>query len=292
MRRLVLLACTGWLTQVHGVYYSVTLGSLQPRPSDEGTCGTAQGAALTSYNGPASAFPDRQHWMRFDLLFDRYRPGIAQFPKSEPLVSLIRRNLLRVSKTSGVDARLLLAVMMQANNGRLYDAEHPSRSIYEMLRDGAAGTGATDVCLANYINVYGNFWDALAVYNQGAAGANLQNLSDPSCCTKDYVSKIANRVQGWTDDWIVADPSSSASMATSMPQGNDLDGIPGATLALAAQSEPTVPLRSSATKPWASATHPPATVSRATAAGNVMWALSESIYYTDVHWYEDTHTEI
>lgn len=274
--------------------FSVTVSELLPQPTQ---AGADVSTSYIAYTGPASSFPDRSSWTSFDTMWTLYAPGMRQFPASEAVMPLIRSNLIRVSLESGVDPRLLLAVvmqessgnvdpittyganrntgMMQAANGSVYSTIDPSRSIYLMIRDGAMGPGHSDVCLANYINRYRNYWDALAVYNQGEFGANFEDLDQPTCCTQHYVQMVANRLHGWTEPWIL----NSVGVETST-HGDTPTQVPVANPSQQQSWQTQQPHTTRAVN----------TLEASDTSPNVYWAVTNSAFMTDVYWYSNaTH---
>lgn len=131
---------------------------------------------------------------------------------------------------TGVDHRLILAVIMQESHGCVrapstnlgvrnpglmqdHDGaatcnEHhnvqnpcPSATIYQMISEGTAGTDSGDG-LANCINESGTndvsaFYRAARIYNSGSISSTgqLQNGIATHC----YSSDIANRLTGWVN---------------------------------------------------------------------------------------------
>lgn len=211
---------------------------------------------------------------------------------STTLMPSIGSNLVSVGNESGIDPRILLAVlmqessgnvapvttygrnrntgMMQADNGSTFSLQDPERSIYLMIRDGAMGTGNCGACLANHINQYGNIWDALAVYNQGELGANLADLDQPGCCTQHYVQVVANRLHGWVDPWIGRSNTVRPYVDSGLLAGSTSQHVESSW----SHQHPT---RSASTS------------TRSRTVPDVYWVVTNSAFLSNVHWYNATH---
>ncbi|KAK8173755.1 hypothetical protein IWX90DRAFT_484679 [Phyllosticta citrichinensis] len=191
--------------------------------------------------GSASLLPKFAQWISFDSLWKTNLPAIQQQQNyfininnvTRNINDVIREKILLVSEQDKVDARLILAVMMQESTGRLnvpctgvancglmqgppgskpYNPSTPLKSIEEMIRSGVEGqygswpTGGPG--LAWYLNSgatqswtgmtqAGNPYQTLRAYNSGKV-CNPSNL-DQTCSggTISYVNDIANRLLGW-----------------------------------------------------------------------------------------------
>jgi len=165
-----------------------------------------------------------------------------------------------VASETGIDARFILAIMMQESNGCVRASttnwgvrnpglmqDHngaatcnengvqnpcPSSTITQMIRDGAAGTSSGDglkQCLAKSgatdVSMY---YKAARIYNSGsiAAGGNL-GLGVATHC---YASDVANRLTGWVSAAHTCSEATISSM-TGKPAsgGNDNTGTPVTT---------------------------------------------------------------
>ena len=132
-------------------------------------------------------------------------------------IALIGSSITTVAQESGIDARVILCVIMQesggnvrvgntnngvnntgimqANNGVSFNPSDPAGSILQMVRDGTEGT-ASGPGLKQAFMQYGNYYVALRVYNSGSV--NLSQLNDPLGATANYVEDMANRLMGHT----------------------------------------------------------------------------------------------
>lgn len=175
----------------------------------------SQPIASKQYSGPASNFPLQSSWLTFDDLWNRNKAVCEKNPDGE--ASIIHDDILKVATESGVDARIILAVilqestcllalaqtqgpiansgLMQAHNGVSYTGRG---SILQMIQDGTNGTynrpngGDGLKQVINKYQVYGG----LRAYNSGDRGLNISDLSSASTGKPSYVSDIANRLTG------------------------------------------------------------------------------------------------
>lgn len=184
-------------------------------------------------------FPTFSEWLSFDEMWTINQPQIviANSNNGADYSSLIRDTILKVAGDSKVDARLILAVVMQESTGNVniqctddghcglmqilgaskFDASNPSSSILAMIQAGVYGV---DVAQAN--NMYGEpglvqllnglpdspgwedpqFWGnpyaAVHAYNGGKiSGPNLAVEEYGNPKTKVYANDIASRLTGW-----------------------------------------------------------------------------------------------
>ena len=168
-----------------------------------------------TYSGPASNFPPLSLWLSFKNLWKINKSVCELNPRGTP--EIIRRAILQTADKSGVDARIIFAVilqestcllsaattygsstnsgLMQSHNGVGYTDQ---ASILQMIRDGTCGTyykvGGGDGLLqtTQKLGIYGG----LRAYNSGDLGVNSNDLSSAKVGTPSYVSDIANRLVG------------------------------------------------------------------------------------------------
>ncbi|KKK12676.1 putative exo-beta-1,3-glucanase [Aspergillus rambellii] len=174
------------------------------------------------FGGPAANFPPLANWMGFTAMFDLNQETSMAQVESGPIQGDIWNAIVEVSAAAKVDARLVLAVVMQESSGNVYvgctnngvqncglmqayigsvsfDANDPQGSITQMIIDGTQGTsqGGGLVQWFNNDNVgadtAGNPYNVLRGYNSGSI--NFNDLDDPQDATGSYVSDIANRLQ-------------------------------------------------------------------------------------------------
>lgn len=70
------------------------------------------------YSGPASNFPDPQTWAKYELLWEQNRQ-LMGLHNSESEIEHIRNAIEVVSKDSGVDARVIVCVIVQESGGNV-----------------------------------------------------------------------------------------------------------------------------------------------------------------------------
>lgn len=197
-------------------------GGLSFFAADPSKGGPGQNAATyTCFSGPASKFPPFSAWVPFETMFKRNEAAMLAV-ESAAIVKNIHDSILKISAAGKVDARLVLAQVMQestgnvnvpcTNNGVLncglmqaftgsvsFNPADPAKSVEQMIKDGTQGTAVAPfggmVQAIDDPGTSGNVYIALRKYNSGKA--NLLNLSDPMGATVSYVSDMANRVLGW-----------------------------------------------------------------------------------------------
>ncbi len=170
----------------------------------------------TCYSGPASDFPTLTLWVPFRLLWSLNKSVCELNPGETP--QLINDAIRYVASESGVDARVIFAVvlqestcllstatskngagnsgLMQSHNGVGYSS---TASILQMIKDGTEGTYYQGLDggdgLRQLISRHG-VYGGLRAYNSGENGININNLSSASIGTPSYVSDVANRLVG------------------------------------------------------------------------------------------------
>lgn len=189
-------------------------GGGNPIPGDDS--GTTGGGPVVYYSGPASNFPDPASWQRWSLMWAR-NSGVMRINDSPEEVAHIEQAINTVSRESGIDRRVILAMimqesqgnvrvnttysadgvrnagLMQSHNGVSFDPNNPQGSILQMVRDGVQGTPFGDG-LVQLLARYGNVYAAIRGYNSGSVDPN--NLSYGFSSTPSYTSDVANRLVG------------------------------------------------------------------------------------------------
>ncbi|KAL7940174.1 hypothetical protein V8C42DRAFT_338325 [Trichoderma barbatum] len=185
----------------------------------------------------AAGWPSKDKWVSFEDMFNNYKLQMYvacqylnwRLPNNDIAeVDAIWDGIQIAADSTGVDHRLILAIIMQEShgcvrvnttdlgvrnpgimqnhNGRAYCNDNkklttpcPAKTIHEMIREGTAGTTSGDG-LAHCINLSGNgdvsdYYRAARVYNSGSISktGNLQSNIATHC----YASDIANRLTGW-----------------------------------------------------------------------------------------------
>ncbi|KAL8786271.1 MAG: hypothetical protein Q9213_002866 [Squamulea squamosa] len=176
--------------------------------------GTNGGGGYVNYSGPASAYPPKEQWASYDALW-KQNSALMKFNDSEQEIKWIKEAIETVSRSSRVDVRCILCIivqesggnpripttnngvrnpgLMQSHNGVEFNPAQPRESILQMVRDGTEGTRDGDG-LKQLFKKYGNYYEAFRGYNSGSV--NKANLNDPVGATGDYVQKAANRLMG------------------------------------------------------------------------------------------------
>lgn len=83
-------------------------GSNPPPPSS--------GNGYVNYSGPASAFPNQKDWANWDNLWTE-NTRLMKYHDSDQEVEFIKEGIQTVSKQSGVDARVILCIIVQESGG-------------------------------------------------------------------------------------------------------------------------------------------------------------------------------
>ncbi|KAH8593837.1 hypothetical protein B0O99DRAFT_626293 [Bisporella sp. PMI_857] len=139
---------------------------------------------------------------------------------SKQEVASIKKAIEKAAKESGVDRRLILAMimqessgnvrvpnttsvdgvintgLMQAHTGSSFDSDDSAGSIERMVRDGVEGTNKGDGILQCLVHRKGNTYEALREYNSGSLGVNREQLNEDGGGPNKYVQLVANRLMG------------------------------------------------------------------------------------------------
>lgn len=71
-----------------------------------------------NYSGPASHFPDPKQWASWDKLWsDNER--LIKYHDSDAEIADIKKSILQVAKESGVDAQVILCIVVQESGGNV-----------------------------------------------------------------------------------------------------------------------------------------------------------------------------
>ncbi|KAF8306418.1 hypothetical protein DL93DRAFT_218093 [Clavulina sp. PMI_390] len=190
-----------------------------------GTAGVA-GTTYTCYAGTVAGMPAHANWMNFNDMWARNKQiSLGNFDTAAQITQ-IHDAIVTVSKESKVDARLILAVimqestgnvnvpctngyncgLMQANHGSVsYNSGNSAASILQMVRDGTEGTsqGPGYVQYLDGGSAYAytncplnNPYGAARAYNTGSCATD-KGLHCAKYGTPSYVNDIANRLVGW-----------------------------------------------------------------------------------------------
>ncbi|KAJ2976249.1 hypothetical protein NQ176_g5057 [Zarea fungicola] len=185
----------------------------------------------------AAGWPDQSDWGSYDQLWDANVPLMQQScgwnnwgdNNSDDEISAINTAIQQVSGQSGVDARFILAIVMQESNGcvrvpttnngvrnpGLMQSHNgsgdcagvspcPSSEILQMIQDGVVGTAdgpGLQGTIQQAVSDTGDssvreFYAGARIYNSGSA--DYSNLDDGLGSTACYAEDVANRLTGWT----------------------------------------------------------------------------------------------
>ncbi|KAF2872361.1 hypothetical protein BDV95DRAFT_628047 [Massariosphaeria phaeospora] len=178
-------------------------------------------AAPTFYSGPWQNFPAMNTWLSFDDLFNRNKNSMFSTGSTGDDVGRIWNAIVENAKL-GVDERVILTIIMQESHGNVgvrttvspdgvptaglmqcsncpgFPGRHglSQDEISSMVR------GGTQHFKRNLQN-WGDQWAASSIYpalrEYNSGSVNPNDLSDARGATRDYVSDIAQRLQGWVD---------------------------------------------------------------------------------------------
>lgn len=121
---------------------------------------TPVGGAFVNYSGPASSFPNPSSWATYASLWT-FNSGLMKYSNSTAEIAIVGNAILQVARESGMDARVILCMimqetggnvrapvttspapdfvrntgMMQAHNGAVFDPGNPTGSITQMIRE-------------------------------------------------------------------------------------------------------------------------------------------------------------
>lgn len=192
-----------------------------------GTPGYSVPNTYQCFSGPSSTFVQKipfRNWMSFDAMFARNKQySLLPVGDTPAEATAIHDAIVAVAQKSKVDARVILAVVIQETTGNVrapctnngvqncglmqsynpadtaYDPKNMQASITQMVVDGtqgtAAGPGLVQLFNGQGVKTMGSVWTVLRAYNSGCV--NFKDLSDGTTATASYVSDVANRLLGW-----------------------------------------------------------------------------------------------
>ncbi|KAK4869882.1 hypothetical protein LT330_005606 [Penicillium expansum] len=270
--------------------------------------------AVMGGDGEASdGWPTISQWSEYETLWGLNQILIAaSCDNSDDETSDINTSIKSIASETGVDARFILAIIMQeskgcvrvqsTNNGventglmQSHDGEGscnkdgskttpcPSSMITQMIQDGTAGTTQGDGLKQCYEAQTGGtaakYYKAARTYNSGsiASSGNLGQGGATHC----YASDIANRVRGWAGDVSECVEATIGTITSGVESalGGDDDSSSTSTSTTAAQSTETaepVQTSSSAAEQPAVTTEPIQTSSAPAQAAETSSAASSA----------------
>ncbi|KAF8861841.1 hypothetical protein BDZ45DRAFT_687371 [Acephala macrosclerotiorum] len=192
----------------------VPIDAIPSIPNPATTTGTSAGGPFVPYTGPAN-------WASYSYLWNQNSQLMSynNFPSE---ITFIKSAIDIVAAESGVDARVILCIIiqesggnvgvgntfngiantgiMQAFNGSSFDAVDLKGSILQMVRDGTEGTfcanrkqGGGPGPKQDYAQT-GKWYAVARVYNSGSVGVN--QLNNALGATANYIVDFANRLMG------------------------------------------------------------------------------------------------
>ena len=76
------------------------------------------GNGYLQYSGPASHFPAQSQWAQYDRLWPE-NERLMKFHDSDAEIAMIRKSIDTVAHESGVDARVILCIVVQESGGNV-----------------------------------------------------------------------------------------------------------------------------------------------------------------------------
>jgi hypothetical protein len=148
--------------------------------------------------------PDSHEWLSWNHLWDINREQVLSSNGGDTYIQhYVKESILEVAEESNVDARLILAVVMQESKGKAkckgkarcgmtrseqrFDERRPRESVLRMLRNGVEGQSGLAETLKRSGLVYAAMW---RYHEQAGFDESMQNEAR-------YMSDVANRLLGW-----------------------------------------------------------------------------------------------
>jgi len=192
----------------------------------------ADPSSFYSCSGPdMNAYPSKNEWLSFKDMWEINSPEIQKKNNGADYGDAIKTAIQDVSKTSKVDSRLILAIIMQESTGgvnipctggggsdcglmqfrggAVFSKADPSGSIHQMISNAVFGAngkpgflqyfagGATDLSWIDQ-KYWGNPYAAAHIYNAGSISSTLLNKQEgDNLNSKSYANDIASRLLGW-----------------------------------------------------------------------------------------------
>ncbi|KAJ5520454.1 hypothetical protein N7463_000907 [Penicillium fimorum] len=280
-------------------------------------------AAMGGTGDVSDGWPSLSQWSEYETLWGLNKILIAaSCDNSDDETSDINTSIKSIASETGIDARFILAIVMQESKGcvRVHSTNNgvqntglmqshagqgscnkdgsmttpcPSSTIKQMIKDGTAGTDQGDGLKQCYEAQSGadaaKYYKAARTYNSGSidSSGNLGQGGATHC----YASDIANRVRGWAGDMsecIEATIGTLTSGAGSILGGGDDSSSSSSSTAAEQSTETAEPIQaSSAPTEAAQPTQTSTTVSTETTAG---WTLPTGLPNVNVNVAAPTHT--
>ncbi|KAL2072173.1 hypothetical protein VTL71DRAFT_11516 [Oculimacula yallundae] len=171
------------------------------------------------FSGPTHQFPHPDRWAPYEHLI-HINERLMLLNSTPTEVFYIKKWIPLIAHESGVDARVILSIimqesggnvrnpttlspapdfvkntgLMQAHNGQEWDERYPEWCVERMIRDGAQGTRYGDGLIQCFWKWDKDWYHACRAYNSGRV--NREDLSDGITATGHYVERVANRLIG------------------------------------------------------------------------------------------------
>ncbi|KAL9114594.1 MAG: hypothetical protein Q9227_001272 [Pyrenula ochraceoflavens] len=172
------------------------------------------------HSGPASNFPPKSNWKDFDHIFEVNKNEMHVAGDTDADVANIKDAVQQVARQTGVEARVIVCIIMQESSGNVgvatttnQDGSHTGGLMQALGSPGFPGKHGltqheiTSMVEAGTKHFKGNlnqiggdhdsaehiYW-ALRLYNSGRL--DKSNLSNGLGATDSYVSDVANRLTG------------------------------------------------------------------------------------------------
>ncbi|KAF4632087.1 hypothetical protein G7Y89_g6050 [Cudoniella acicularis] len=231
-----------------------TLISGTPVPSPPSDLQERSANVYTVYGGTgdvSDGWPAQSAWVSsFETMFANNQATIAasctQWSVANPSsseIADIQSGIQSVASSTGIDARFILAIVLQESNGCVrapttnYGVRNPglmqshngagtcndgsvqnpcpSSEITQMIQDGTGGTASGDglkqcIALSGATDV-SMYYKAARIYNSGSI-SSTKNLG-AGVATHCYASDVANRLTGWTTAASTCSEGSVASLS-------------------------------------------------------------------------------
>lgn len=197
-----------------GQTISLPPGTTNPSQASTSSSTTGIGGPFIMYSGPWQSYPPPSQWASYSALWAQ-NAALMSYNDSPSEISFVKSAIDTVSAESGVDARVILCIIMQesggnvrvgntfngvvntgimqAFNGVSFDPNNVQGSILQMVRDGVEGT-ASGPGLVQAYSMYRNWYEAARKYNSGSV--DVSQLNNAMGATANYVVDFANRLMG------------------------------------------------------------------------------------------------
>lgn len=165
------------------------------------------------YSGPASSFPAMSTWVDFNTTLSAYTPTMLQAGSTSDDVSQIAAAAQSVAASQGIDARVILAMILQESSGNVnvvtttdQDGEGTGGLMQASGCTSSADIATQIQCGTQHFagnfqsqggqNTVDTYYPALREYNSGSVDASDLSVATNGAGVASYVSDISQRLQG------------------------------------------------------------------------------------------------